>query len=166
MGSLNKSFLHVPINIYLHTYVPNMSNVCELYSSTEYIKYILNNLVLTELVAQLSKFTERHWVAHLIKVDMEKLSWLKCSIVRKEKCFPACEKLSSLLFKCIGQKIDCIIGEATRCLIHTQGQISGAQATDWSLSLAVLPPRLLSSGWDTLWRNLPALRMPWPCIRV
>lgn len=52
-----------------------MSNVCELYSSIEYIKYILNNLVLTELVAQFIKFAERHWVAHLIKVDVEKLSW-------------------------------------------------------------------------------------------
>lgn len=96
-----------------------MSNVCELYSSIEYIKYILNNLVLTELVAQFIKFAERHWVARLIKVDVEKLSWLKCSTVRKEKCFPACEKLSSSLFKCIGQEIDCRIGEVTRCLIYT-----------------------------------------------
>lgn len=37
-----------------------MSNVCELYSSTDYIKYIPNNLVLAEMVVHLSKFAERH----------------------------------------------------------------------------------------------------------
>lgn len=98
---------------------------------------------------------------------MEKLSLLKRSTVRKENCFPAREKLNSLLFK-VHRTEDRLQNRRSHTLpdTHTQGRISGTQATDWSLSLAVLPPGVLSSGWDTVWRNLPALRMPRPCIRV
>lgn len=86
------------------------------------------------------------------------LSGLKRLKVRKEKWFPARGKPCSSLGPTVPR--------ATFCLLHLQGHTSRALTTHWTSFPAGLPPRLLSSRWDTLWRNLSALRMPRPLIRV